>query len=541
MAHLTSVAISALLTSALAAQIPAHASLLNPSQPQDQMRFRHQGETIHCVGVTRGTQPYVVNYARSQDGGRTFPLVDVPLAYIGGNSSLVSGLLGNLTVDGAFVGTVVGMPWVGPHLLRSLDGGNTWQPPTRLSLEYSLHVARRPFVHASGNDVCIVWNEPRATGHVWSQHSADLGNTWRTSDLALDGSLPFANDWSLLSAGDGRHLHVVHNRATTPLAVYHHRSLDGGRTWTTTPQPIGTTTIAHLTVSGSLVVAAGDTGAAMLVSPDAGSTWSNRSVPGIAATEQIRSLAVHGQRILVVALQAPALPTNVLLQVSADAGATWLPQPYVVGLYRDGYMIAHAGPDALFVQFPFSDQRHPPGALIQSDDDGVNWRLVTGEIGREFVALDAGGLALTHSGVGSTDWQAWVVGGHTTHGAGTAGAGGFVPKLRGRGTVGIGRTIGFEVEGTRGGAPTMFFWSTGPLTNQAVGSSTLYLPQVLAGRLVAANGAAGLPGVGVASTAMVIPNDPALAGLRLATQAFALDASVPDGFVASGAVESWVY
>ena len=541
MSHVSLCSAAALLTGALAAQIPAHASLLNPSQAQDQMRFGHHAATLHVVGVTNGSQRGFVHYARSRDGGRTFPLRDQPLAYIGGANSLLGGLMGGISVAGDFVAVTVGMPWAGPFLLRSLDGGDTWQPPTRISLQSAYFSTSRPFVHASGSDVSILWPEPRANGNVWSQYSADHGNTWRSSDLALDSGIPLANDFSMLTAGSGRQIHVIHSRMTTPLTVYHQRSLDGGATWLATPQPIGTTTISHLAASEHVVVATASTGVAVQISRDAGATWSNTPIPGIGASDLIQSVAVHGQRILVTGLAAAGVPTAVLLQVSTDAGLSWLPQPYTVGLYRSGTMTAHAGPDALFVQFAFSEQRHPPGALIQSDDDGVNWRLVTGEIAREFVALDAGGLALTRIGVNSGDWQAWVVGGHTQHGVGTAGAGGFVPQLRGQGTAGLGRTVGYELADARGGAPTMFFWSTGPLTSQAVGNSTLYLPQVLAGRMLAANGPAGQPGAGVASTSVSIPNDPALAGLRLATQAFAIDASVVDGFVASGAVESWVY
>lgn len=493
------------------------------------------------VGVTTGAQPGFVNYARSLDGGRTFPLRDQPLGFIGGATSLLSGLMGGITVEGDFVGVTVGVPWAGPYLLRSLDGGDTWLTPTRISPQSASYGGMRPFVHASGSDVSIVWYETRASGNVWSQYSTDHGNTWRSSDLALDSGIPLANDFSVLTAGSGRHIHVIHSRTTTPLTVYHQRSLDGGATWLAAPQPIGTTMVSYLAASDQVVVAAASTGAIVQLSRDAGATWSSTPIPGIGAFQEIRSVAAHGRRILVAALAAAAVPTSVLLQVSTDAGLTWLPQPYTVGLYRSGTMTAHAGPDALFVQFAFSEQRHPPGALIQSDDDGVNWRLVTGEIAREFLALDAGGLALTRIGVNSGDWQAWVVGGHTQHGVGTAGAGGFVPQLRGQGTAGLGRTVGYELADARGGAPTMFFWSTGPLTSQTVGNSTLYLPQVLAGRLLAANGPAGQPGAGVASTSVSIPNDPALAGLRLATQAFAIDASVVDGFVASGAVESWVY
>ncbi|MFM1871889.1 MAG: hypothetical protein RL398_1311, partial [Planctomycetota bacterium] len=68
-----------------------------------------------------------------------------------------------------------------------------------------------------------------------------------------------------------------------------------------------------------------------------------------------------------------------------------------------------------------------------------------------------------------------------------------------------------------------------------------YLRQLIAGRLVTAGGASGVPGFGIATTSVAIPNDTALTGYRLATQAFALDGTVAEGFVASEALESWVY
>ena len=531
---------SFVLAMPLAAQWPGHAALLNYTIDINQVVLGHVGDTIHAIGVTGGLTPNFVHYARSRDGGRSFPIHDQPLAYIGGAISLFSGLMGSMSLDDDVVAAGVCVPWLGPHVLRSADGGNTWLPPVRVSMQYGSPGATRVFVHAHGPTVAAVWSEVRPVGNTWANVSVDGGATWLPSDLQLDAGALAGSNQSVLSTAVRDEIHVVINRLSTPFTAYYKRSTDGGVTWSASTQPFGGAAIEQWRSSADLLVAGTGTGAPLRVSTDAGVTWTSVSVPGFTPLQVMRSIAVHGQTILAVAQLSTALPSSLLLQVSTDAGQTWLAQPYSIGLFRGGTIEAHAGPDALFVHVAFQDNAWPLGSLIQSDDGGTSWRLVTGEAARRFLPLDAGGLVVTRTSWNSTDWRAWVAEGHTRHGTGTAGAGGIEPMLHGIGTAGLGRSVGYEVREAVGGTSVLFCWTMGALVSVPTGSSTLYLQGPVV-RGAGASGSPGVPGVGVASAAVAIPNLPVFAGQRIAAQAFVLDATVPDGFVATGAIESWIY
>ncbi|MFM1873274.1 MAG: repeat-like domain [Planctomycetota bacterium] len=526
----------------VSAQFPSHGTVINPGVELNGVRFAHAGELVHSVGVTSGPFPNFVHYARSSDGGRTYSIVNRPLGYLGGGgTSIINGLLGEIVAEDRFVAVAVCMPWQGPYLLRSLDGGDTWETPVRISGQYGAPTATRVFANCRGNTVSVVWSESRTTGSTWSNVSFDGGATWQAQDHSLEGGAAPGSNLSVLADGAGDQIHVITNRITTPAVMYYQRSLDAGATWQPNATPFGSEVIRHLGCSTDVVVAATDNAASLRISTDAGSTWTNPTIPGFVPSTQLRSLAVHNRRILLVATPATGLPSTLMLQVSTDAGQTWLAQPYAIGLYRNGTISALAGPDALYVHAAFQESWYPRGVVLQSDDDGVQWRQIQEQVVRGFLPLDAGGLAISDQAPGSIAWVTWPMGAHTRHGAASVGAGTFAPRLLAGGTAGLGKTVDYRTTRIVGGTPTMFFWSVEPLTNQPIGGASLYLRQLIAGRLVTAGGASGVPGVGIASTAVVIPNDPALTGRRLATQAFALDGTVAEGFVASEAIESWVY
>jgi len=219
-----------LLTGALVAQWPGHTALLNYTPDVNQMQIVHTGDVIHAVGVTAGLAPHFVHYARSRDGGRSFPIHDQPLAYIGGATPLLGGLMGGLTVDGDLVAAAVCVPWGGPYLLRSADGGDSWAPPVRISTQSSVPFVTRVHAHAHGANVAVVWTESRTAGNTWANFSADGGATWLGTDLQLDvGTQPGGNH-SVLATAVGDEIHVVINRQGTPYLAYYQRSTDGGAT-----------------------------------------------------------------------------------------------------------------------------------------------------------------------------------------------------------------------------------------------------------------------------------------------------------------------
>jgi len=396
-------------------------------------------------------------------------------------------------------------------------------------------------LHANQGKVAVVWPESRSNGTLWANYSSDGGASWWPLDLPLDVGLPAGPNTSVLVRGHGASLHVIYNRGTTPWVAYHQYSHNGGATWLPAPQPISTVQLAHFAATPSLLVAGGNYGDPLLRSLDEGQTWGPLVVPGLLASDAIRSIAAHGNRILVVGTRGSTLPQPVLLQVSSDGGQTWLVEPYQVPMFRSATITAHVGPDALLAHFAFQDQRFPAAAIIQSDDEGLRWRLVTGASERGLMLLPAGFLALTGSAPTKVNLQVWVGEGHTRHGQGSLGAAGIEPQLRGEGTAGLGRTVRYAIRDVVGGAPLLYCWSAEPLGTMPLGGGTFFLQQLVASRLLSANGASGVPGAGSAVTSVTIPSATALAGVRLATQAVVLDAAANGGVAVTAVVESWVY
>lgn len=526
----------------LSAQVvaPAHAVLLNPTAPLLTARFAVEDQTIHMVGVTTGQFPHFVHYARSQDGGRSFPLRELPLAYLGSSSPIV-GTLGNLVAENSAVAAVVTMPWAGPWLLRSADGGDHWQPPVRVSTNSAIPTTVPASLHAHGGQLAVVWPENRSTGTLWANYSGDGGASFWPQDLPLDAGLPVGPSSPVLVRGVGTAVHVVFGRGSVPPVTFHQCSRDGGASWLPAPQPLSSRAVAFFAATPNVLVVAGNYGDPLLRSRDGGGSWDQVPVPGILASDAIRSIAANGNRILLVGARGSALPMPVLLQVSNDGGQSWLPEPYQVPMYRQATITAHVGPDACMVDFLFQDQRPPLAAMIESPDSGVHWRLVTALVDRGLVPLPAGALAVASGTITGSHWSAWVVSGHTRSGQGTAGTGGLAPQLRGEGSAGLGRTVRYAVRDALGGAALLYCWSAEPLAFMPLGGGIFYLQQLVACRMLQADGASGLPGAGTATTTVAIPTATALAGLRLAAQAAVLDPAAVGGVALTAVVESWVY
>jgi hypothetical protein len=105
-------------TSIASAQIPSHAVQLNPTAVFNSSRLARNGDVVHAVGGS-------LLYARSLDGGRTWPVRERTIAS--------AGVLGSLAVDGDHVHVAVESGAFGPYVVSSHDGGTTWYPPVRVS------------------------------------------------------------------------------------------------------------------------------------------------------------------------------------------------------------------------------------------------------------------------------------------------------------------------------------------------------------------------------------------------------------------------
>jgi hypothetical protein len=531
------VLVSVAAASSAVAQVPSHAVRIDPSLVTGEHRILAAGDTVVVVGRTGGAAPDFVHVARSPDGGRTWPVRELPIAW--------APRIGTLCGDSAAMHVAVNAMWTGPHLVSSYDGGVTWLPPVRVSAMSNSRSIDVPVVVAEGADVLVLWNELRSVaglpevGMVLCNRSTDGGRTWAATDARLDSNTAPATIGShdVVAAGPERHVLWGEVSLAGSRTLYS-RSLDRGATWSPS-RVLAATQLVRAAGSTSTLLAADATAAAMLRSADGGTTW----VPVVGhGITRVVDLAVHGARVLLVGSETAPAPAQrqILLQVSEDGGASWLPQPYRVPLYRSAGVEAEVTATAAFVHFAFGDQIEPRGAVIQSDDGGVTWRLAVDAGGSAFAADDDRALVVAYRALVSAGAWVFVMAGHTALGVGTAGSGGVVPTLQGRGLPGLGRTFDLEVAGCVGGAQGLVAAGFGPAVDLPLGGARLYVGQPMASLPFVAGGAVGQPGAGGARLTIAVPNTPAVVGVRLLSQAFVVDGGAGFGFAASAARETWI-
>jgi photosystem II stability/assembly factor-like uncharacterized protein len=339
-----------------------------------------------------------------------------------------------------FAGTTLG-------LFKSPDGGKTWR---HLSSEQVNWMVFDP-------------SDPRtlylATEFAGILKSTDSGETFRSmnagfanhqlSEIASDGKLLYAssiyeglfggifvsNDgglqWSLRAneeALQGRNLHGLTASPAHPGVVFAAsedailKSADGGKTWLPVSEPhvivpprtglrIRNAGRVHIHAiravqieKGASVLFAG-TDAGLFRSSNFGTTW-----------EQVKAAGIMG--VSVLAIYAPpsgvsrlAARTASGLVISEDAGRTWQP-----ALVPDGYYIYDV---ALPVEHDVAILVATSRGVLQSNDEGANWKLVTEGVpaatvdsvrfnpseGREAFLVQYGNIYRTMDGGDS--WQAF--------------------------------------------------------------------------------------------------------------------------------------
>lgn len=523
-------AILATIATALG-QVPAHAVALNPSGAiLTPVVMGRSGDVVHAFGVSLTTMfDGPIRYARSDDGGLTWPVRERPLGAMGDVRAVA--------VDGPRVVVLASHYFTGPHVLRSVDGGATWSAPVPVSANPTVGMSRSiPLaMHVDGNTVNVVWMNP--TGYnepVFANRSLDGGATWQPADTQLVGpTLQWQSGPMLRLVGSGAALHVFWSFAQTtpgPTPTLYQRSLDGGQTWLAAPQTLLSGPFSDATAVGSTVLVADP--ATLLRSTDAGTTW--LPVVGL-GIPMLTSLAAAGMRAIAVGRAVPAAPLAYFVNVSLDGGATWRSAPFVLPTYGVFRTAAHAT-DADFLVH-FVDVNTAPSLVIQSHDAGANWRAWNGPSEVGFWPADDGVVLVTKS---ATQWLAYLAAGHSPRGTGTAGTGGSVPRLAGAGLPTLGRTTTLAVTEARGGSFGLLGLSFAPAAPTPLGSAVLWLQGAVSTLGLPTSGAAGQPAAGTFSLALAIPATPTLIGRRFTTQAFVLDPVAADGFTATNALESWV-
>jgi hypothetical protein len=526
------------LLACAAAQVPAHATVLNPTTFQLRPTLLQVGDDVHAFAFGNTT----VFHARSNDGGRTWPLREQALGVFASQNNgapenahgvAVAAHAGQLLLA-SHDGTL------GPRTTRSLDGGTTWSNPVGLASAVGLQSnSMRTCLAADGPNVVVAWTNDRPNGRVFCNRSADFGVTWQPGDTLLEVSLaPFPPAvQQLLVHRAGPTVHVLWHDG----AVRRQRSLDGGASWL---PAVGGLTGATMFATQWLVRVAGDgatllllVGGDLLRSTDDGDTWTPAPGHGI---PYVMDVAMQGNLAVVAGRTLPLTNTDYFANVSTDGGATWRPTPYLIG-GPDVQVRAHAFVDG-GVSYVRWQMIGFPGVAMRSDDDGATWQVIEGPVHAGF---SPGSERTVHAAIAPLPifpirHYAYAGVGSTLLGTGTPGSGGIAPRLS---TIGLpvrGRSTTLLVDQALGGGFGGIAISFAPPVALPFAGGTLHLGSLDVLFAFATGGTLGQPGTGSFALPVGIPNVATLIGASLVTQGVVLDPVAIDGMALTNALEIWL-
>lgn len=517
------------------AQVPPHATWLNPTAELRNPTVLQDGDDVHVFGLGAPGAASIL-HARSRDGGRTWPVREVALGVYGVDPSA-----GAIDTAAATPGTVLVLAndqGMGPVYWRSADHGTTWSATAPLfTSPYPTQGTGEVALLADGPDVVAIWLR-QSSGDVLGRRSVDGGTTWLPQQ-ALDVATAITSGNTLVALRHGSTLDLFWNRNGS--GAVHQRSTDGGATWLPAP-----TVVANGMPSGFASTAASDgtnltvvvglpgAGTGLVRSTDGGNTWSPLVIPGIG---NAISVAQEGARLVAVGVtSAPSYSFGI--SVSSDHGATWsatpllLPSPVLLSVETT----VAAG--VVYVRFF-------PGAtlgLVVTRDGGVTWQLVGGPVNGGFGPGARRNVHVVLEGSPGTPtarFHAYVGLGSSVLGTATAGTGGLAPQLRGDGLPFQGGATTLHVVQAVGGSVGALAVSFGPPVPVALGSATVWPTQA---PIVLAFATGGTPGAGTGSFALpiAVPVAPALVGTSFVSQALVVDGANPDGFTITNALETWL-
>jgi hypothetical protein len=492
---------------------------------------------VHAFALSSGT----IRYARSLDGGRTWPLVEQSLGAIATQWASTNWSIAVQCVVRPNELIVVGEGFVlGPLLVRSTDRGTTWSPPAAITTTVVASGGRLyPSLHAHGTTLVVAWADDRPDGRVFANRSVDDGATWQPVDTVIDGDLAWPPDVDRVKVlGNGPVVNVFWGRGWT----FHRRSLDGGATWPTPAATLpGGPGIPFLpfvaaTSAGSLVLVVDD-GGTMLRSADDGGSWAPVTNHGMV---EVLDVAVEGSLVLATGWNGQSWNPVFAVNTSIDGGQTWgsaplqLPSPTILVFPRP-FVVS----GVCFVQ---NEMPGFPGNALYSADAGATWREIAGPVTGGFSPgprriVQA---AATPTSFGMNRNHAYVGVGSTPLGAGTAGTGGVTPTLT---TVGLpvrGEATTLQVGGTVGGTFGALGISFAPPTQVVFAGAIVHLATLDVLVSFATGGVPGQPGTGSFGLPVGVPASPALIGASLVAQALVADAGAAAGFAATNAIELWL-
>jgi hypothetical protein len=487
------------------------------------------GDTVHAL-----QRSFEVRYARSPDGGRTWPTTDLLL-----NPQPSIARVESVAVDGdvlvlAGQSTPIAQQG-GPLVVTSVDGGLTWSQPQQVNTWTSPSATLTTpavGVHVDGLDVVLVWLETWS-GELWTRRSTDGGQTWPSAPVRIDQGPAGIGAGQLTVFGSGD-LVLAFRRMNAPP----HRlqvSADGGQTWLATATAITSpasgglsTPRTFVTGDASNLIASFDR-QALVRSTDGGLTWSPTS-PLTGYT--IQALAGDGPRLLAAGTGVFGGQT-VALTASTDGGATWTPIA-PIAITGDVAVDVGIADDDLYAQFrslPYAAQN----LLAISEDDGLTWGVHLAGV-HDLAVDDRRAVSVRFDYVSGATWscKAFVAHGWTPLGSGTPGTSGATPRLAMVGAPLAGRSVDLTLADARANslAAVGVSWQAPAAIPLAGGTLRVDAPLLPLAVALDANGDGAVP--------LSIPNTPAVADLRLVAQAVVLDPAAQSGLALTRALEIWL-
>lgn len=521
------------LVTALLSQVPAHATLLNPNTLQWPPTLVQQGDRVHAFALGALT----VLHARSLDGGRTWPLREQPLGALEAGASAFTRVDVEVVARPGELLVFGDNRYLGPQLVRSLDGGATWSQPVPIAAAAVPQTFDRmnPKAHVEGTTLVVAWTNDTPNGRIFCNRSVDNGATWQPTDTRLDLGQPApVNNGGPHVIGYGPVVNVLWSGAGS--SACQQRSLDGGATWLQAPV-ILPSLLPLLTTAGSgNTLLATDAWNHMARSTDGGASWVPVSGHGIA---YFLAIAIAGPLAVAVGHNG-VFPPTFLVNTSNNGGATWQPTPLALPSPSLGvHATAIARPGELLVHW-----RVPgfAGNAIRSLDAGATWHVIDGPVQGGFSPGDQRTLHVESTNLTAVfpRHHIYVGVGSSRLGTATAGTGGVAPSLTTSGLPVRGGSTTLLGSGAIGGSLAALALSLAPPTATPLGSATIHLASLDLLLALPTSGASGQAGVGTFSAGLAIPNSQALVGTRLVAQALVVDGGSPDGFAVTNALEIWL-
>jgi hypothetical protein len=277
---------------------------------------------------------------------------------------------------------------------RSLNGGGTWGPDTRLTDDPAL--SAHPSVAVSGANVHVVWQDkqdnrnwndnrnPRGWPEIYYKRSQDGGTTWGPDNRLTND--PAISKVACVAVS-GSNVHVTwHDFRDGNYGIYYKRSQDGGTTWgpdNRLTDPPAQAQYASIAVSGSNVHVTwqdnrdgGNYEVYYKRSTDGGTTWG----PDIRFTDQPATASIHpsvavsSSDIHVVWQDYPAANNEIYYKRSQDGGTTWGSN---IRLIYDpaGSIAPSIAASGLDIHVAYIDNRDGDQEIyyIHSPDGGTTW------------------------------------------------------------------------------------------------------------------------------------------------------------------------